>query len=300
MKGTMEIFTSLVLLIVELTLEDVVNTHNRDTVVTSSDILNFKDPCNLCENTVTGFPNSYIKSCCQRGCRFFNLINSRYKWEEDRLNGTIRNACEASCSEAYINPNDQCVCNIGCNFMAKQRVSDLLPLFTIATCMENNIDILPTPPDIPENDILTDPGLRKELLPRWWDVDGFKLPQTHIKTIPIDARTVDYTQASDCSEETKQLSSTYKSETFQQAKNILSHIGHLYLKYIAALAGPFIAIVGPAISLYYIKKKHRSYKKKFYSNINFSKNIMVFMPNELVMYTILPPEHHKELSSRSI
>ncbi|XP_018405445.1 PREDICTED: uncharacterized protein LOC108781842 isoform X2 [Cyphomyrmex costatus] len=272
MKGTMEIFTSLVLLIVELTLEDVVNTHNRDTVVTSSDILNFKDPCNLCENTVTGFPNSYIKSCCQRGCRFFNLINSRYKWEEDRLNGTIRNACEAY----------------------------LLPLFTIATCMENNIDILPTPPDIPENDILTDPGLRKELLPRWWDVDGFKLPQTHIKTIPIDARTVDYTQASDCSEETKQLSSTYKSETFQQAKNILSHIGHLYLKYIAALAGPFIAIVGPAISLYYIKKKHRSYKKKFYSNINFSKNIMVFMPNELVMYTILPPEHHKELSSRSI
>jgi len=50
--------------------------------------------------------------------------------------------------------------------------------------MESNILLVP---DIPENDILTDPGLRKELLPGWWDSDGFKLPQTYIKTVPMDA-----------------------------------------------------------------------------------------------------------------
>lgn len=55
--------------------------------------------------------------------------------------------------------------------------------------MEEGIDsnILLTSADIPENDILTDPGLRKELLPRWWDSNGFKLPQTYVKTVPMDA-----------------------------------------------------------------------------------------------------------------
>lgn len=72
--------------------------------------------------------------------------------------------------------------------MAKQRISDLLSLFTVAICMEENIDVSSMSPDVPENDILTDPGLRKELFPRWWDSDGFKLPQTHVKTIPMDAR----------------------------------------------------------------------------------------------------------------
>jgi len=93
-----------------------------------------------------------------------------------------------ACTEAYINLNDRYICNTGCNFMAKQRISNLLPLFTIALCMEENMDVLPMSPDMPENDVLTDPGLRKELLPRWWDADGFKLPQTHVKTIPMDAR----------------------------------------------------------------------------------------------------------------
>lgn len=39
---------------------------------------------------------------------------------------------------------------------------------------------------MPENDILSDPGLRKELLPGWWDSNGFKLPQTYIKTVPLE------------------------------------------------------------------------------------------------------------------
>jgi len=95
--------------------------------------------------------------------------------------------------------------------MAKQRVSDLLPLLTIAICMEKSVDILPTPPDIPENDILTDPGLRKELLPRWWDANGFKLPQTHIKTIPMDSRVTFSTINTNASE--RQLSKNTNSNT---------------------------------------------------------------------------------------
>lgn len=73
--------------------------------------------------------------------------------------------------------------------MAKQRVTDLLSLFSIAICVEEGIDsnVLLMSPDMPENDILTDPGLRKELLPGWWDTDGFKLPQTYVKTVPMDA-----------------------------------------------------------------------------------------------------------------
>lgn len=36
----------------------------------------------------------YVKSCCQRGCRFFNLVDLRSGWESNSLNGT-RDACEA-------------------------------------------------------------------------------------------------------------------------------------------------------------------------------------------------------------
>lgn len=93
-----------------------------------------------------------------------------------------------ACTEAYTNPNDRYVCNTGCNFMAKRQLSNLLSLPTVTMCTEESIDVLPISSDIPENDILTDPGLRKELLPRWWDSDGFKLPQTHVKTIPLDAK----------------------------------------------------------------------------------------------------------------
>lgn len=94
-----------------------------------------------------------------------------------------------ACTEAYIELQDRYACGTGCDFMAKQRVSDLLALFSIAICMEDGIDsnVLLMSPDVPENDLLTDPGLRKELLPRWWDSNGFKLPQTYVKTVPMDA-----------------------------------------------------------------------------------------------------------------
>lgn len=73
--------------------------------------------------------------------------------------------------------------------MAKERVSELVSLFSVAIYVEEGPDssILLMSPDMPESDILTDPGLRKELSPGWWDSEGFKLPQTYIKTVPIDS-----------------------------------------------------------------------------------------------------------------
>ncbi|XP_012233881.1 uncharacterized protein [Linepithema humile] len=172
-------------------------------------MLNREDPCiSLCEKTPTGFSNNmYVKSCCQRGCRFFNLVDLHSGLELSSLNGT-RDACEASCTEAYTNLQDRYACSTGCDFMAKQRVSDLLSLFSIAMCMEEGIDsnVLLMSPDMPD-DILTDPGLRKELFPGWWDSDGFKLPQTYVKTVPMDAGTVDYALSSDYSGETEQVGS---------------------------------------------------------------------------------------------
>ncbi|XP_012527060.1 uncharacterized protein LOC105831465 [Monomorium pharaonis] len=284
MTGNMKIAAFLVLFIAELTLGD-----------TLDSMLSRRDLCtSLCEKTPIGFPdNAYVKSCCQRGCRFFNLVDSRYGWEQDSLNGT-RSACEASCTEAYTNSNDRYICNTGCNFMAKQRVSDLLSLFTVAVCMEESVDILSMSPDMPENDILTDPGLRKELFPRWWDSDGFKLPQTHVKTIPMDARTIDYTLFSDYSGEARQLGSTSKSESFREMDqtkdiSILSFVfGRLYVI--------FIPMIMSATTLYLISKKDISDRKMPYKNINSSSDVALFIPDEAVMYKVPPPKYNESSS----
>ncbi|KAK9297139.1 hypothetical protein QLX08_009020 [Tetragonisca angustula] len=184
----------------------------------SCSLVNREDPCiNLCEKTPLSFTNSkYVKSCCQRGCRFFNLVDLHYGLEPNRLNGT-RDACEASCTEAYTAPQDRYACSTGCDFMAKQRVSDLLSLFSVAVYIGEGVDsnLLVMSPDIPENDILSDPGLRKELLPGWWDFNGFKLPQTYIKTVPLDTGTVDYGVPSDYSGENDQSTSVPESDQLQ-------------------------------------------------------------------------------------
>lgn len=96
-----------------------------------------------------------------------------------------------ACSEAYTVTQDRDACKAGCNYMSKQRISDLLSLLSVAVYVEENVGIdtnaLLMSPEIPETDILTDPSLRKELLPGWWDSDGFKLPQTFVKTVPMDS-----------------------------------------------------------------------------------------------------------------
>lgn len=73
--------------------------------------------------------------------------------------------------------------------MANQRVNELTSFFSIAIRNEDGArpNIMLMSPDIPDNDLLTDPGLGKEILPGWWDTDGFKLPETYFKTVPIDS-----------------------------------------------------------------------------------------------------------------
>ncbi|XP_011643218.1 uncharacterized protein LOC105431017 isoform X2 [Pogonomyrmex barbatus] len=293
----MEIIALLVLLVAELALGDMINS-----------VFSRMDPCtSLCEKTPIGFPNStYVKSCCQRGCRFFNLVDLRYGWEQNNLNGT-RSACEASCIEAYADPNDRYACSTGCNFMAKQRISDLLSLFSIAICMEEGIDsnVLPMSLDMPENDILTDPGLRKELLPRWWDSDGFKLPQTYVKTIPTDARSMDYTLSSDYSGETKHSASTSKYESFQrEMERVKSEdIFTLSTLFDTRFYVVFILVImiATAVYLVYIDSvlyifmdildmPHRDYDSP--------SDLSLFIPDEAVMYKIPPPKYD-ESSCRS-
>ncbi|XP_046616777.1 transmembrane protein 59-like [Neodiprion virginianus] len=182
--------------------------------------VNREDPCiTLCDKTPLSFSDTnHAKSCCQRGCTFFNLVDVRHGLEPESLNGT-RDACEASCIEAYSTPQDRYACNTGCEFMAKERVSQLVSLFSVAIYVEEGPDssILLMSPDMPESDILTDPGLRKELLPGWWDSEGFKLPQTYIKTVPIDSGAVDYGIPSDYSGETEQSASIPGSDWLQCA-----------------------------------------------------------------------------------
>lgn len=69
--------------------------------------------------------------------------------------------------------------------MAAQKFADLLSILSVFYVEDTNVLLMSL--DMPENDVMTDPGLRKELLPGWWDTEGFKLPQTFIKTVPKDA-----------------------------------------------------------------------------------------------------------------
>ncbi|KAL2741845.1 transmembrane protein 59-like [Vespula maculifrons] len=156
---------------------------------------NREDPCiNLCDKIpLPSTDTKYITSCCQRGCRFFNLVELNYGLEPNGLNIT-KDDCRSSCIEAYEELPDRYACTTGCEIMAKQQ-----------EYVDSNT--LLTYPDIPENDILTDPGIRRELLPRWWDSNGFKLPQTYIKTVPTDDGTMDYETSSDNTEETELTSS---------------------------------------------------------------------------------------------
>ena len=125
----------------------------------------------------------------------------------------------AACSEAYEVSQDRTACTIGCDSMARQRVSDLMSLLSVFYLEEGlDYNMLLMSLDMPENDAMTDPGLRKELLPGWWDTEGFKLPQTFIKTVPRDP------------EVNKSFVSCYNKELLERKENwifknkIITHI----------------------------------------------------------------------------
>lgn len=95
-----------------------------------------------------------------------------------------------ACTEAYTVLTDTLSCRLGCVFMAKHRGVPVNSVFAITMRLDDgqsSPNLLVLPADIPENDIFNEAGLGKEFLPGWWDNDGFKLPETYFKTVPIDS-----------------------------------------------------------------------------------------------------------------
>ncbi|XP_003700682.1 transmembrane protein 59-like isoform X1 [Megachile rotundata] len=256
-------------------------------------LLNREDPCiNLCEKTPLSFANNkYVKSCCQRGCRFFNLVDLHYGLESNSLNGT-RDACEASCTEAYTAPQDRSACSTGCDFMAKQRTSDLLSLFSVAIYVEEgvNSNIVLMSPDIPENDILSDPGLRKELLPGWWDSNGFKLPQTYIKTVPLDAGTVDYGIPSDYFRESDQSASIPGSDWLQCASK---HIGLPHWLLASAIAAAALSAFWLCL---YPEKSADPYREILIEKSDISPTFALYIP-EAPLHKKPPPKYTESVDA---
>ncbi|XP_031827570.1 transmembrane protein 59-like [Nomia melanderi] len=269
--------------IVALLLLFLVNVAFSDTFFST---INREDPCvSLCEKLPLSFTNiKYIKSCCQRGCRFYNLVDL-YVFEQNNLNGT-RDACEASCAEAYTLPQGRYACSIGCDFMARQRVSDLISLFSDAIFVEEGVDsnIPLMSPDMPENDILSDPGLRKELFPGWWDSNGFKLPQTYIKTVPLDAGTIDYGLPSDYSGENEQSASIPGSDWLQCVSRHVDLPEWLLASAIAAAA-----LFAFWLCLYSEKPKD-SYKDLLIEKSDISPTVALYLP-EVPLYKQPPPKY---------
>ncbi|EFN70535.1 Transmembrane protein 59 [Camponotus floridanus] len=288
--GEAEITALLMLMVAELTRGDTFYTR--------------EDPCiNLCENllifqSTDSSNNIYVKSCCQRGCRFFNLVDLHPEREPNSLNGT-RDACETSCTEAYTNLQDRYVCSVGCDFMAKAknpRISELLSRLPISVFyrIEEDIDsnVLLMSPDVPENDILTDPGLRKELLPGWWDTDGFKLPQTYVKTVPMDAGTVDYALSSDYSGETEQTSmsgSDWFHCALKQIRIPYWDIGVPYWLFAFAIAVfIMLSMMWLCLSTGDVPTTSR---KDVLIDMSSSPKVALYMPDEAPLYKEPPPKY---------
>ncbi|CAL7951842.1 unnamed protein product [Xylocopa violacea] len=238
-------------------------------------VINREDPCiSSCEKPPLSFLNGkYANSCCQRGCRFFNLVDLHYGLEPNSLNGT-RDACEASCTEAYTAPQDRYACSTGCDSMAKQRVSDLLSLFSVAVYVEE--------------------GLRKELLPGWWDFNGFKLPQTYIKTVPLDAGTVDYGVPSDYSGESDQSTSVqYGSDWLQCASK---HIGLPHWLLASAIAAAALSAFWLCL---YPEKPNDPCKELAIQKSDVSSTVALYIP-EAQLYKLPPPTYFDSVGSAEI
>nr|XP_012134604.1 PREDICTED: uncharacterized protein LOC100877012 isoform X3 [Megachile rotundata] len=209
-------------------------------------LLNREDPCiNLCEKTPLSFANNkYVKSCCQRGCRFFNLVDLHYGLESNSLNGT-RDACEASCTEAYTAPQDRSACST---------------------------------------------GLRKELLPGWWDSNGFKLPQTYIKTVPLDAGTVDYGIPSDYFRESDQSASIPGSDWLQCASK---HIGLPHWLLASAIAAAALSAFWLCL---YPEKSADPYREILIEKSDISPTFALYIP-EAPLHKKPPPKYTESVDA---
>ncbi|XP_069674503.1 transmembrane protein 59-like isoform X1 [Periplaneta americana] len=170
------------------------------------DVLNKVDPCEAyCEKTYPGISVLNVKygSCCRQGCRFFTLVHLVDDKENTDLN-TTKDACQASCMEAYSHTKDRYACNLGCASMAKQKkIDSLVAQISWSVYVEDGNSVLMLQPagDFEPDDVLTDPGLRRQLEHSWGfgnrDSNGNadqgidRLPETHVKTLPIEGDEID-------------------------------------------------------------------------------------------------------------
>ncbi|KAK7863836.1 hypothetical protein R5R35_003321 [Gryllus longicercus] len=145
-----------------------------------------KDPCeSFCDKTYPSntLDNVEHSSCCCRGCRFFNLVHLVEDRDNVDLNVT-KDACQASCMEAYVHTKDRYACNIGCSQMAKQKQAELhVTSISWSMYVEDGNSVFMLQPD---------PGLRRQLEHSWGfdgelsgDDDG-RIPETHVRTLPMD------------------------------------------------------------------------------------------------------------------
>ncbi|XP_021931030.1 transmembrane protein 59-like [Zootermopsis nevadensis] len=163
-------------------------------------MLNSVNPCETyCEKTYPGTSVSNIKygSFCQQGCRFFTVVYLTGDKKNMDLN-TTKDACQASCMEAYSHTKDRYACNLGCASIYKQKkVDTLVAQISWSVYVEDGDSILMLQPagDFEPDDVLTDPGLKSQLEHSWGpgsgDDNGInrgndRLPETHVKTLPFE------------------------------------------------------------------------------------------------------------------
>ncbi|RZC37640.1 BSMAP domain containing protein [Asbolus verrucosus] len=124
---------------------------------------------------------NYEQIVCQRGCRFFNIIHFK-----DELNlNTTKKECHLSCNESYIVVKENEICLQGCDLMAKKRHSEM-STFLVLTEEEDSNNIVLAEPDLEilESDLLSDPSIKSQL-EIGFNID-YKIPETHIRTMPIE------------------------------------------------------------------------------------------------------------------
>ncbi|OXU25226.1 hypothetical protein TSAR_015995 [Trichomalopsis sarcophagae] len=246
-----------------------------------------ENPCvNICKQAVLPITNieidpegKYVTTCCQRGCRFFNLLDLV---ESNNLNNSL-DACYSSCTEAYTVLQDMIACRIGCASMENKRGT-----VSLASIMHIQIgdgvspNILLISPDISENDILTDPGLRKEILPEWWDSNGFKLPETYFKTVPIDSGTVDYNVVSE------ERSPSLPGSDWLQCASRHTGIPRWLLAF---------AIAAAALSALWLclspEKTTDTIEKITPVKLSSPSKIILDLPDEAPLYKKPPPKYHE-------
>ncbi|XP_014211653.1 uncharacterized protein LOC106641672 [Copidosoma floridanum] len=225
----------------------------------------------------------YMRACCERGCRFYNLINLSQELETPGSNNSL-SQCDSSCTMAYQDLQELVACRTGCALMTDQRLDSFTPLFSIAIQFGDVQPNILFPQDTPDNNIFTDFGLSKELLPVWWNENGMKLPETYLKTIPIDTGSMDYTAPSEYLEENEKSTSLPGSDWLQCASR---HTG--IPRWLLALAIATAAL--SALWLCLSPEKPTDIEKVTLTDPSPTSKITVYLPDEAPLHKKPPPKY---------